>query len=179
LLGTTAVRYVHPDREPGAAREWRVGPNRVEHRASSGARTKVCPLADRCPDRTAQPLALRGVWIEFGENVALARLTDFVAERPGPFAIAPLEATLIVQKDQHHGDIVDDPLQQLALLAPGVFDALTLDRHGHLRGDECEDVALALPVAHALGIGLRHHHTDGAVLDLERHAEPVDRGGAD
>ena len=56
---------------------------------------------------------------------------------------------------------------------------LALDGLRHLRGHELEDVALALPVAHPLGIGLCREHADGLVAQLEWHPDPIQRRGAD
>ena len=126
-----------------------------------------------------QALPFSRIGIQLRENVALARFGDVVPQGPRPLAISPIDAALLVQEHEHHGDVVHDPLQQLALLAPGVLDALALDRHRHLRGDERQDVALALSIAHAFGIRLGHDDADRAILDLERNAEPVDGWGAD
>ena len=144
-----------------------------------GAGPEVGPLAHGGADGIAQATLFSRVGIQLREEVALARFCDVVSQRACPLPIAPLDAPLLVQEHQHHGNVVHDPLQQLALLAPRVLDALALDGHRHLRGDEREDVALAFAVAHALRIGLRHHDADGAVLHLERDAEPVDGGRAD
>src|ERR1700752_5427815 len=90
LFGAAPVRDVHPDREPAAPRERCVGPDGIEHGSVPGARPEFGPLSDRGADRIADALPLRRVGIQLGENVALTRPGDVVAEWAGPLPIAPL-----------------------------------------------------------------------------------------
>src|SRR5207244_6256576 len=64
-------------------------------------------LHDALPISQALPLA--GVGVELGEDVAGARVGDVVPQGPRPLAIPPLDAALIVQEHEHHGDVVHDP----------------------------------------------------------------------
>ena len=96
------------------------------------AGSEIGPLADGRPDRIAQPLPLAGIGIELGEDVVRTRVGNLVAQGPRPLAISRLDPTLLVQEHEHYRNVVHDPLQQLALLAPRVLDALALDRHRHL-----------------------------------------------
>ena len=52
---------------------------------------------------------------------------------------------------------------------------VALDRPGDLRRHELQDLLLALPVPNARGVGLDREHTDGAVANLQRNTDPIDR----
>src|SRR5438105_11464644 len=104
----------------------------------------------------------RNRWIDLEPRYALGRLRN-------ESAVALLAAA----------HVFDRQLQERALLAQRVFAALALDRHRHLRRDESEEVELALTVAHPRRVCLRGDDADRAVLDRERHAEPIDRRRAD
>src|SRR6266581_5577384 len=97
-------------RAPATAGERRVRPDRVQDGAAPRAGPEVGPLADRCPNGITEPLPFSGVRVQVRKDVALARLRDVVSERVRPFAVAPLDATLLVEEYEHHRNVVDDPL---------------------------------------------------------------------
>ena len=95
------------------------------------------------------------------------------------FGLVDRERLVELDPPDAFGGLGDEsPIALLGLVQRRV-GPLALDRHRDLSGDEREDVLLFLAVADALRVGLHRHDADGAIPDLEGHADPVERRGAD
>ncbi|MNT98564.1 hypothetical protein D3C72_2411780 [compost metagenome] len=66
-------------------------------------------------------------------------------------------------------------LDVLRHVLQALMHLLALDGGCDLGGDKLQQLLVFFGVAGLLGVALQYQRTDGAFLDLQRHAQPVER----
>jgi hypothetical protein len=130
FFGALAVSDVLADADAGSIGEAYDGPGGIDEAAVTGFRFEVEPFAVGRGNRFASAAQVLCVRVDFRQDIAFAfvvlRLRQRPAKRAFPFLIHQFQTSGRVAESNHHGNVVNDLLQDLGLFAELVLRFLAL-----------------------------------------------------